>query len=39
MWQIGHEWSELRQPIIQEGKINVDGLISSIKQVINPDEL
>lgn len=39
MWQIGHEWNELHQPIIQEGKINVDGLISSIKQVINPDEL
>lgn len=39
IWQIGYEWSELRQPIIQEGKINVDGLISSIKQVINPDEL
>lgn len=39
IWQIGHEWNSLRQPIIQEGKINIDGLISSIKQVINPNEL
>lgn len=37
--QIGHEWHDLRQPLIQEWKINLDGLISSIKNVINPEEL
>lgn len=37
--QIGHEWNDLRQPLIQEGKLNLDGLISSIKNVINAEEL
>lgn len=39
LWQIGHEWNSLRQPIIQEGKLNLDALISSIKNVINTKEL
>lgn len=39
MWQIGHEWNTLHQPIIQEGKLNLDGLIASIKNVVNPEEL
>lgn len=37
--QIGHEWHDLRQPLIQEWKLNLDGLISSIKNVINAEEL
>lgn len=39
VWQIGHEWNTLHQPIIQEGKINLDGLITSIKNVINAKDL
>ncbi len=37
--QIGHERQSLRQPIIQEGKLNLNGLIASIKNVVNADEL
>lgn len=39
VWQIGHERQSLRQPIIQEGKLNIDGLIASIKNVVNAEEL
>lgn len=39
VWQIGHEWQSLNQPIIQKGKLNLDGLISSIKNVVNPEGL
>jgi hypothetical protein len=39
MWQIGHERTSLRQPLIQEGKINLDGLIASIKNVVNAEDL
>lgn len=39
MWQIGHEWNTLRQPLIQEGKLNIDGLITSIKNVVNAEQL
>lgn len=39
VWQIGHEWDALHQPLIQEGKLNFDGVISSIKNVINPETL
>ncbi len=37
--QIGHERQSLRQPIIQEGKLNINGLINSIKNVVNAEEL
>ncbi len=39
MWQIGHEWNALHQPLIQQGKLNLDGLISSIKNVVNVKDL
>lgn len=39
VWQIGHEWNALHQPIIQEGKLNLDGLIASIKHVVNAEDL
>lgn len=39
VWQIGHEWNTLQQPIIQEGKINLDGLVASIKNVVNIEKL
>jgi len=39
IWQIGHEWNSLHQPIIQQGKLNLDGLISSIKNVVNAEDL
>ena len=39
VWQIGHEWNALHQPLIQEGKLNLDGLISSIKNVVNAKDL
>jgi len=39
LWQIGHEWNKLRQPLIQEGKINIDGVIASIKNVITTENL
>ncbi|MCX6824101.1 MAG: S41 family peptidase [candidate division SR1 bacterium] len=39
IWQIGHEWNILHQPLIQEGKLNLDGLISSIKNVVNTKDL
>ena len=39
VWQIGHEWNTLHQPLIQEGKLNLDGLISSIKNVIHTEDL
>jgi len=29
----------LHQPLIQQGKLNLDGLISSIKNVVNTEEL
>ncbi len=35
--QIHAERNALHQPLIQSGKLNIDGLISSIRQVINPD--
>jgi len=34
--QIQYEYHALHQPLIQEGKINIDGLIRSIGQVVNP---
>ncbi len=34
--QIKYEYTALHQPLIQEGKINIDGLIRSIGQVVNP---
>lgn len=37
--QIGHERNALHQPIIQEGRLNIDGLISSIKNVVNAEDL
>lgn len=37
--QIGHEWNALHQPLIQQWKLNIDWLISSIKNVVNVDEL
>lgn len=39
MWQIGHEWNALHQPLIQQGKLNLNGLISSIKNVVNAKDL
>lgn len=39
VWQIGHEWRDMQQPIIQEGKIHLDGLIASIKNVIHPENI
>jgi len=39
IWQIGHEWNGLHQPIIQEGRLNLDGLIASIKNVVNAEDL
>ena len=39
VWQIGHEWNILHQPLIQSGKLNLDGLVSSIKNVINPQNI
>lgn len=39
IWQIGHERNSLRQPLIQEGKINLNGLIASIKHVVNAEDL
>lgn len=38
VWQIGHEWNTLHQPLIQEGKINLDGLVASIKNVVNTEK-
>jgi len=37
--QIGHEWHALHEPIIQEGKLNLDGLVASIKNVVNVKDL
>ncbi|MCX6824915.1 MAG: S41 family peptidase [candidate division SR1 bacterium] len=37
--QIGHEWNALQQPLIQKGRLNFDGLISSIKNVIHAEDL
>ncbi|MFA7298369.1 MAG: S41 family peptidase [Candidatus Absconditabacterales bacterium] len=39
VWQIGHEWNILHQPLIQEGKLNLDGLVASIKNVVNTESL
>ena len=39
IWQIGHEWKTIQQPIVQEGKINLEGLIASIKNVVNAEDL
>ncbi|MFA6255769.1 MAG: S41 family peptidase [Candidatus Absconditabacterales bacterium] len=39
VWQIGHEWNILHQPIIQEGRLNLDGLVASIKNVVNAKDL
>ncbi len=39
LWQIGHERNIMRQPLISSGKLNVDALVASIKNVINPDTL
>lgn len=39
VWQIGHEWNTLQQPIIKEGEINLDGLVASIKNVVNVEKL
>lgn len=39
IWQIGHEWNALHQPLIQSGKLNLDGLVASIKNVVNTEEL
>ncbi|HBB03851.1 TPA: hypothetical protein DCZ39_03045 [Patescibacteria group bacterium] len=37
--QIGQSWNSLHQPIIQEGKLNLDGLVASIKNVVNTESL
>ncbi len=37
--QIGHEWNALQQPLIQKWRLNFDGLISSIKNVIHAEDL
>ena len=39
VWQISHEWNVLHQPLIQSGKLNLDGLVASIKNVINPQNI
>ncbi len=39
IWQIGHEWNGLHQPIIQGWRLNLDGLIVSIKNVVNAEDL
>ena len=39
IWQIGHERTILHQPIIQEGRLNLNGLIASIKNVVNTDNV
>ena len=39
IWQIGHEWNILHQPIIQEWKLNLDWLITSIKNVVSTENL
>lgn len=39
LWQIGYERNTLRQPIIQEGKVNLDGLLTSIKHVLHTEDL
>ena len=39
VWQIGHEWNVIHQPLIQSGKLNLDGLVASIKNVINPQNI
>ena len=39
VWQISHEWTALHQPIVQEGKLNFDGLIASIKNVVNTEDI
>ena len=39
VWQIGHERNTLRQPIIQDWKLNLDGLITSIKNVVNVESI
>jgi len=37
--KIGQERTTLHQPIIQEGKLNIDGLITSIKNVVHSENL
>lgn len=37
VWQIKYEYQLLHQPLIQEGKVNIDGLIRSIGQIVNPN--
>ncbi len=37
--QLVHEWNTLHQPLIQEGKLNLDGLVASIKNVVNAKDL
>lgn len=37
--QIGYERNTLHEPIIQSGKLNLDGLIASIKNVVNTDKI
>ncbi|HMS91276.1 MAG TPA: S41 family peptidase [Candidatus Absconditabacterales bacterium] len=39
VWQIGHELKTLQQPVIQEGQINLDGLVTSIKNIVNVEQL
>ncbi len=39
VFQIGHERNDLHQPIIQQWKLNIDWLISSIKNVVNAENI
>ncbi len=39
VWQVWHEWVTLQQPLIQEGKINLNGLVASIKNVVSAEKL
>lgn len=35
-WQIAHQYSLMHQPLIQEGKINLQAIVQSISQVVSP---
>jgi len=39
LWQVWYERKSLRQPIVQEGNIHLDRLITSIKNVVKSEEL
>lgn len=37
--QVGHEFTTLRQPVVQQGKINMNNVIASIKNVLTTNHL